>query len=118
MRSYSAAPGEPDPEQPGTEEPAPKPVFTPETFKTKVSSLRTRSRKVVTLTITASTDVDHVVVNGKTYYPVNKLLVKLGWSKTCVFTIVDTAGASETRNFEIVAYNADGLASITYTDAG
>lgn len=118
MRSYSAAPGEPDPEQPGTEEPAPKPVFTPETFKTKVSSLRTRSRKVVTLTITASTDVDHVVVNGKTYYPVNKLLVRLGWSKTCVFTIVDTAGASETRNFEIVAYNADGLASITYTDAG
>ena len=118
MRSYSAAPAEPDPEQPGTEEPAPKPVFTPETFKTKVSSLRTRSRKVVTLTITASTDVDHVVVNGKTYYPMNKLLVKLGWSKTCVFTIVDTAGASETRNFEIVAYNADGLASITYTDAG
>lgn len=114
----AAAPGEPDPEQPGTEEPAPKPVFTPETFKTKVSSLRTRSRKVVTLTITASTDVDHVVVNGKTYYPMNKLLVKLGWSKTCVFTIVDTAGASETRNFEIVAYNADGLSSITYTDAG
>ena len=118
MRSYSAAPTEPDPEQPGTEEPAPTPVFTPETFKTRVNSIRTRSKKIVTLTITASTDVDHVVVNGKTYYPMNKLLVKWGLSKTYVFTIMDTAGASETRSFEIVAYNADGLASSTYTDAG
>ncbi len=118
MRSYSAAPTEPDPEQPGTEEPAPTPVFTPETFKTRVNSIRTRSKKIVTLTITASTDVDHVVVNGRTYYPMNKLLVKWGLSKTYVFTIMDTAGASETRSFEIVAYNADGLASSTYTDAG
>ncbi len=118
MRSYSAAPTEPDPEQPGTEEPAPTPVFTPETFKTRVNSIRTRSKKIVTLTITASTDVDHVVVNGKTYYPMNKLLVKWGLSKTYVFTIMDTAGASEMRSFEIVAYNADGLASSTYTDAG
>lgn len=118
MRSYSAAPTEPDPEQPGTEEPEPTPVFTPETFKTRVNSIRTRNRKIVTLTITASTDVDHVVVNGKTYYPMNKLLVKWGLSKTYVFTIMDTAGASETRSFEIVAYNADGLASSTYTDAG
>lgn len=109
---------EPDPEQPGTEEPEPTPVFTPETFKTRVNSIRTRNRKIVTLTITASTDVDHVVVNGKTYYPMNKLLVKWGLSKTYVFTIMDTAGASETRSFEIVAYNADGLASIIYTDAG
>lgn len=114
----AAAPVEPDPEQPGTEEPAPTPVFTPETFKTRVNSIRTRSKKIVTLTITASTDVDHVVVNGKTYYPMNKLLVKWGLSKTYVFTIMDTAGASETRSFEIVAYNADGLASSTYTDAG
>ena len=114
----AAAPGEPDPEQPGTEEPEPTPVFTPETFKTRVNSIRTRNRKIVTLTITASTDVDHVVVNGKTYYPMNKLLVKWGLSKTYVFTIMDTAGASETRSFEIVAYNADGLASSTYTDAG
>ena len=118
MRSYSAAPTEPDPEQPGTEEPEPTPVFTPETFKTRVNSIRTRNRKIVTLTITASTDVDHVVVNGRTYYPMNKLLVKWGLSKTYVFTIMDTAGASETRSFEIVAYNADGLASSTYTDAG
>lgn len=118
MRSYSAAPTEPDPEQPGTEEPAPTPVFTPETFKTRVNSIRTRNRKIVTLTITASTDVDHVVVNGRTYYPMNKLLVKWGLSKTYVFTIMDTADASETRSFEIVAYNADGLASSTYTDAG
>lgn len=109
---------EPDPEQPGIEEPAPTPVFTPETFKTRVNSIRSRSKKIVTLTITASTDVDHVVVNGKTYYPMNKLLVKWGLSKTYVFTIMDTAGASETRSFEIVAYNADGLASSTYTDAG
>ena len=114
----AAAPVEPDPEQPGTEEPEPTPVFTPETFKTRVNSIRTRNRKIVTLTITASTDVDHVVVNGKTYYPMNKLLVKWGLSKTYVFTIMDTAGASETRSFEIVAYNADGLASSTYTDAG
>ena len=118
LRMTPASVPEPDPEQPGTEEPEPTPVFTPETFKTRVNSIRTRNRKIVTLTITASTDVDHVVVNGKTYYPMNKLLVKWGLSKTYVFTIMDTAGASETRSFEIVAYNADGLASIIYTDAG
>ena len=118
LRMTPASVPDPDPEQPGTEEPEPTPVFTPETFKTRVNSIRTRNRKIVTLTITASTDVDHVVVNGKTYYPMNKLLVKWGLSKTYVFTIMDTAGASETRSFEIVAYNADGLASIIYTDAG
>lgn len=118
LRMTPASVPDPNPEQPGIEEPAPTPVFTPETFKTRVNSIRSRSKKIVTLTITASTDVDHVVVNGKTYYPMNKLLVKWGLSKTYVFTIMDTAGASETRSFEIVAYNADGLASSTYTDAG
>lgn len=105
---------EPEPEP----EPTPAPVFEPDKFELRTSSIRTRNRRIVTLTITASTDVDHVVVNGKTYYPMNKLLVKWGLSKTYVFTIMDTAGASETRSFEIVAYNADGLASSTYTDAG
>ena len=107
LRSYSAAvvePEEPDvPEEPE--------YFKPEKFEARVDSVKLYNRKIVTLTVTTSTDVDHVTVNGKTYQPINKRPVKRGLSSEYVFSVVERVKKNETVSFEVIAYDAGNFAS-------
>ena len=68
LRSMSAsAPSEP-------EEPEAT-VFTPAKLDVKTSSVKVIFNKVVTVSVSASTDVDKLTINGKTVYPANSLLI-------------------------------------------
>lgn len=93
-------------------------VFEPAQLDVKVKSTNVILNKLVTVTITASTDVAELTVNGKTLQPTNSLLVKLGLSKTYTYVLVETVKKSDTKTYEIVAYDADGVASETYTVQG
>lgn len=100
-------------------EPEPEPeVFTPDKFDIKVNSTKVIRNKVVTLTVTASTDVEYLMVNGKKVKPSNGLLVKWGISKNYVFVVSDIVKRDSVQNYTIQAYNADGLASAEYTAEG
>lgn len=88
--------------------------FQPEKLVANAKSVNMFSKKLVTLTVTASRDVDKLVVNGKTLIPTNAWMVKMGWSSTYTYVLVDTVKRGETASFEITAYNADG-ASYTCT---
>ena len=87
----------------GTEE-----TFTPDTFKANATSLRLFRNKVVTLNISVSKDVSYVTVNGKTYTP-SKFFSR--WMKTATILVTDTIGRNESKTYQIIAYNSDGVAS-------
>ncbi|MGN1007921.1 MAG: hypothetical protein ACI4PV_03160, partial [Butyricicoccus sp.] len=100
-------------------EPEPEPeVFTPDKFDIKVTSTKVIRNKVVNLTVTTSTDVEYLMVNGKKVKPSNSLLVKWGISKNYVFVVSDIVKRDAVQNYTIQAYNADGLASVEYTAEG
>ena len=100
-------------------EPEPEPeVFTPNKFDIKVTSTKVIRNKVVNLTVTTSTDVEYLMVNGKKVKPSNSLLVKWGISKNYVFVVSDIVKRDAVQNYTIQAYNADGLASAEYTAEG
>lgn len=111
MLSYYAA----EPEEPEGPE---LPVFTPEKLNVSVKSLNVIRNKLVTVTVNASTDVAKLTINGQTVNPINSLLVKRGWSKEYIYVLADTVKRGESKNYEIIAYNADGTPSTAKTVTG
>lgn len=99
-------------------EPETPAVFEPAKLDVKVNSTKVLFNKLVTVTVSASSDVDKLTINGKTLYPTNSLLVKWGLSKTYTYIYVDTVKRSESKSYEIVAYNDAGLASAPDTVQG
>ena len=59
-----------------------------------------------------------LTINGQTVKPMNSLLVKRGWSKEYIYVFTDTAKRGESKTYEIIAYNADGVASEARTVTG
>lgn len=94
-----------------SEESAADPVFTPEKLDVKVKSSAVLRNKLVSITVNASTDVAKLTVNGKELKPTNSLMVKWGLSKTYTYVFTDVISKSADKSYEIIAYNADGLAS-------
>lgn len=115
--AFPVDPGETEePEEPV--EPETPAVFEPGKLDVKVKSTNILFNKLVTVTVSASADVDKLTINGKTLYPTNSLLVKWGLSKTYTYIYVDTVKRSESKSYEIVAYNDAGLASAPVTVQG
>lgn len=79
----------------------------------KVTTTRFIRSKVVTLTVSASADVEKLTVNGVELRPTNSWLVKMGWSDTYTYILTEKVQKSETKTYEIVGYRADGAASET-----
>ena len=79
----------------------------------KVTTTRFIRSKVVTLTVSASADVEKLMVNGVELRPTNSWLVKMGWSDTYTYILTEKVQKSETKTYEIVGYRADGAASET-----
>ena len=79
----------------------------------KVTTTRFIRSKVVTLTVSASADVEKLTVNGVELRPTNSWLVKMGWSDTYTYILTEKVQKRETKTYEIVGYRADGAASET-----
>ena len=73
-----------------------------------VKSVPVIRNKLVTLTVTTTTDVTELKVNGKTLRPTNSWMVKMGWSDTYTYVLVDTVRRNEIKDYEIIASNAAG----------
>lgn len=79
----------------------------------KVTTTRFIRSKVVTLTVSASSDVAVLEVNGVELRPTNSWLVKIGWSDTYTYILTEKVQKNEIKTYEIVGYRADGAASET-----
>lgn len=79
----------------------------------KVTTTRFIRSKVVTLTVSASSDVEKLMVNGVELRPTNSWLVKMGWSDTYTYILTEKVQKNEIKTYEIVGYRADGAASET-----
>ena len=79
----------------------------------KVTTTRFIRSKVVTLTVSASAEVEKLMVNGVELRPTNSWLVKMGWSDTYTYILTEKVQKNETKTYEIVGYRADGAASET-----
>ena len=79
----------------------------------KVTTTRFIRSKVVTLTVSASSDVAVLEVNGVELRPTNSWLVKMGWSDTYTYILTEKVQKNEIKTYEIVGYRADGAASET-----
>ena len=90
-------------------------VFTPETFTAKTTATTVIRNKVVTLKVNVSSDVAYITVNGVKYTRTG--LTDL-FRKTRTIRVVNTVKKDQTKTYEIVAYNADGVASETITVTG
>lgn len=77
----------------------------------KVTTTRFIRSKVVTLTVSASADVEKLMVNGVELRPTNSWLVKMGWSDTYTYILTEKVQKSEIKTYEIIGYRADGAAS-------
>lgn len=108
----SAEPAPVEPEKPET------PVFTPEKLNVSVKSVKVIRNKLVTVTVHASTDVEKLTINGRAVNPMNALLVKRGWSKEYIYLFTDTVKRNDSKDYEVVAYNAAGTASAGKTVTG
>lgn len=80
----------------------------------KVTTTRFIRSKVVTLTVSASSDVAVLEVNGVELRPTNSWLVKMGWSDTYTYILTEKVQKNEIKTYEIVGYRADGAASETF----
>lgn len=80
----------------------------------KVTTTRFIRSKVVTLTVSASADVEKLTVNGVELRPTNSWLVKMGWSDTYTYILTEKVQKNEIKTYEIVGYRADGAASETF----
>ena len=96
----------------GTEEPE---VFTPDTFTAKATATKVIRNKVVTLKVTVSSDVAYVTINGVKY---TRTGFQSAFNKNRTILVVNTVPKNETKTYEIVAYNADSVASETKTVTG
>lgn len=90
----------------------PDTVFEP-AISAKVTTTRFIHSKVVTLMVSASADVEKLMVNGVELRPTNSWLVKMGWSDTYTYILTEKVQKNETKTYEIVGYRADGAASET-----
>lgn len=77
----------------------------------KVTTTRFIRSKVVTLTVSASADVEKLMVNGVELRPTNSWLVKMGWSDTYTYILTEKVPKNEIKTYEIVGCRADGTAS-------
>ena len=91
----------------------PDTAFAP-AISAKVTTTRFIRSKVVTLTVSASSDVAVLKVNGVELRPTNSWLVKMGWSDTYTYILTEKVPKSEIKTYEIVGYRADGAASETF----
>lgn len=82
-------------------------------IRAKVTTTRFIRSKVVTLTVSASADVEKLMVNGVELRPTNSWLVKMGWSDTYTYILTEKVQKNEIKTYEIVGYRADGAASET-----
>lgn len=110
LRGFSETPVEPEPE--------PDPVFVPDKLDIDVTSRTVLFNRLVSITIKSSTDVAKLTVNGKTILPINALLVKFGRADSYMYLFIDTVRRGQTESYEIVAYNAEGVASEVRTVIG
>ena len=110
LRGFSETPVEPEPE--------PDPVFVPDKLDIDVTSRTVLFNRLVSITIKSSTDVAKLTVNGKTILPINVLLVKFGRADSYMYLFMDTVRRGQTESYEIVAYNAEGVASEVHTVEG
>lgn len=92
-----------------------EPVFSPETFDVEIGSVKLFSKKITTMTITASLDVEYLKVNGKKVKPVNSWMVKRGLADEYVFVVTKNSKRNADVSFDVVAYDATGMASDVYT---
>lgn len=95
-----------------TEEPE---VFTPETFTAKTTVTPVVRNKMVTLKVNVSSDVAYITVNGVKY---TRTGLQGLFRKTRTIRVVNTVKKGQTKTYEVVAYNADGVASETITVTG
>ena len=95
MRLYAAPPEEEIPEE--------SPEFTPEKFVVDIKA----QKKKYTATVTTSSDVEYITVNGEV---ITKAKVKKLFNEK-EFTFEQKFGDNATVELEIVAYNSDDLAS-------
>ena len=96
----------------GSEEPE---VFTPETFTAKTTVTPVVRNKMVTLKVNVSSDVAYITVNGVKY---TRTGLQGLFQKTRTIRVVNTVKKGQTKTYEVVAYNADGVASETITVTG
>lgn len=96
--------------------PAEPETFEPETFKATFSPVIVKEGKTATLTVTASEEVDSILINGEEEVcDFRTRTVTTGWGSNRttvtyhVFTY--TVTATETADYSIVAVNADGAVS-------
>ena len=89
-----------------------KEVFTPETFTVKTTSTKVIRNKVVTLKINVSSDVAYVTINGVKY---TRTGLQGMFQKTRTIRAVYTVPKNDEKTYEIIAYNADGVASEAIT---
>ena len=90
-------------------------VFVPETFTAKTTSTPVIRNKVVTLKVNVSSDVAYITVNGVKY---TRTGLQGLFQATRTIRVVNTVPKNQTKTYEIVAYNADGVASETITVTG
>lgn len=95
--------------------PAEPETFEPETFKASFSPVIVKEGKTATLTVTASEEVEAILVDGEEVDSYRTRTVTTGWGSNRttvtyhVFTY--TVTATETADYSIVAVNADGAVS-------
>ncbi len=101
----------------GAEEPDPEPepepeTFEPATFDVSGNAVSVIRNKVVTLKIKVSDDVAYVTVNGVKY---TRTGLQSAFQKTRTIRVINTIPRDAEKTYEIIAYNADGVASKTVT---
>lgn len=96
------------------------PVFMPEMLDADWSTIKLFRRSIHTLTVRTSDDVDHITVDGKviTNYYYSVTFVGSGWNRRIVKCRVFTLKLGDDArigDYDIVAFNADGVASEAHT---
>ena len=89
--------------------------FPPETFTAKTPVTPVVRNKMVTLKVNVSSDVAYITVNGVKY---TRTGLQGLFQKTRTIRVVNTVKKGQTKTYEVVAYNADGVASETITVTG
>lgn len=93
-------------------------TFSPEKLKVNVKRNNGKHSKQVTVTVTASADVAKLTINGETVNPSKTRKGKRGEVSQYTYVFTDTVKRGETKSYDIIAYNADGVASETTTVTG
>ena len=82
------------------------------------SNSAARGNKRITVTVTASADVAKLTINDETVNPAKTRKGKRGEISQSTYVFTDTVKRGETKAYDIIAYNADGVASETTTVTG